>query len=190
MRILVTRTCPCGAEFATTEARIATGRGRYCSRPCAYVYRVRRSGLTYNIVATNPGWRRKGERPWNAGVRTGPNPEQAARMRGRRISPDTEFKPGHPSWTVGRSEDRHPRWKGDSVGYVGIHTWIVRQRGKATVCEACGSQQNVDWSNVSGEYRRDLSDWQMLCRKCHSRYDRDHIPGASVRKMGRRCASI
>jgi hypothetical protein len=191
MRAFIRAACPCGQEFETTEQRVAEGRGKFCSKACMYAFRSPRpSGLTYNIVAVNRGWHQKGEKPWNAGIQMGPNPAHSERMRGRRLSPATEFQPGQSSWTLGLREDQHPAWKGDDVGYVGVHAWVVRQRGKAMVCEACGSRRNVDWSNVSGEYRRDLSDWQTLCRKCHSRYDRDHIPGAGVRKMGRRCASI
>jgi hypothetical protein len=53
--------CPCGEEFTTTEKRRAEGRGRYCSRICMYRYRVRPTGLVYNVTAQNIGWFKPGE---------------------------------------------------------------------------------------------------------------------------------
>lgn len=61
--------------------------------------------------------------------------------------------------------------KGDSVGYPGIHAWVRKHRGKASVCEWCTSTKAVQWSNVSREYKRDLTDWVALCKKCHIKYD-------------------
>jgi hypothetical protein len=49
-------TCPCGVGFSTTAKRLADGRGRYCSRPCMYRFRVRPTGLVYEVVADNRGW--------------------------------------------------------------------------------------------------------------------------------------
>jgi hypothetical protein len=48
--------CPCGTEFGTTEARKRTGRGLYCSRRCMYAYRVRPTGLHYEIKVRNRAW--------------------------------------------------------------------------------------------------------------------------------------
>lgn len=32
--------CPCGMPFSTTQDRIDYGRGKYCSKPCLYRFRV------------------------------------------------------------------------------------------------------------------------------------------------------
>lgn len=32
-------------------------------------------------------------------------------------------------------------------------------------------QKVYQWSNISGEYKRNLADWQRLCAKCHQLYD-------------------
>ena len=48
--------CICGAEFTTYPARIADGRGKYCSKKCGYKNRTRPVGLTYNIVTENRSW--------------------------------------------------------------------------------------------------------------------------------------
>jgi hypothetical protein len=59
-------TCPCGEEFETPKRRIEQGRGRYCSRDCMYRYRVRPTGLKYEIKNENPGWFKPG-RPQETG---------------------------------------------------------------------------------------------------------------------------
>ena len=48
-------TCPCGTPFNTNQNRIDRGRGVYCSRPCMYKFRVRPTGLNYNLVVENTG---------------------------------------------------------------------------------------------------------------------------------------
>jgi hypothetical protein len=63
---------------------------------------------------------------------------------------------------------------GMKMSYAGVHVWIKRLRGKAVRCEKCFRSDDktvYDWSNVSGNYLRDLTDWQQLCRACHIRYD-------------------
>jgi hypothetical protein len=34
--------------------------------------------------------------------------------------------------------------------------------------------RHVEWANISLLYKRDLSDWMVLCAKCHDRYDRQY----------------
>lgn len=62
-------------------------------------------------------------------------------------------------------------WKGDKVGYPGIHAWI-RTYGNKTECEFCSSKNNLDWANKSGDYKRNKEDWIRLCRKCHIKHDK------------------
>lgn len=52
----ITKTCPCGDNFYTTQAQLDRGQGKYCSKACLYKYRVRPTGLKYNIKTVNPGW--------------------------------------------------------------------------------------------------------------------------------------
>lgn len=72
-----------------------------------------------------------------------------------------------------KKEEKSPNWKGDNVQYDGLHDWVRRQLGKPSKCEHCDTTtaRLYDWSNISGEYKRDISDWQRLCRKCHIKYD-------------------
>ena len=61
-----------------------------------------------------------------------------------------------------KGQDHH-FWKGDKIGYSGIHKWIKRVYGSPQRCDACGSSDDpktiYDWANISGKYIRDKSDW-------------------------------
>lgn len=101
----------------------------------------------------------------------------------------TRFKKGHKPWNTGKkfteeykkrlslahigkmTGENHPSWKGEEVGYVGLHRWVRRELGKPKKCTNCSSAENVQWANKSHEYKRDLEDWIELCRSCHMRYD-------------------
>ena len=70
--------------------------------------------------------------------------------------------------------EKNGNWKGDSVGYFGLHLWIRRKLGKPTKCEHCGkdnlSGKKIHWANISGKYKREISDWIRLCAKCHKEF--------------------
>lgn len=82
-------------------------------------------------------------------------------------------------------------WVGDKIGYQGIHSWIIRQFGKANICEnpdciyprkgGLGSgrwllkPKRFDWANISGKYLRDRNDFIQLCRSCHEKWDKGFI---------------
>lgn len=75
------------------------------------------------------------------------------------------IKKGNIPWNKGKM-------RGNYIGgYDAIHEWVERWYGKPEKCEKCNSKINVQWSNMSGKYFRDISDWQRLCKKCHCRYD-------------------
>lgn len=69
----------------------------------------------------------------------------------------------------------HPNWRGEKVGYRGIHLWLVRNYGQPSECERCptmGFGHSMHWANISGQYLRDRADWMRLCPKCHGEYDK------------------
>ena len=77
--------------------------------------------------------------------------------------------------TTPRGKD-HGMWLGDDVGYSGVHIWLIKTHGKATHCEfvdtTCTKKSaTYEWANISGEYRRDKTDYMQLCKSCHVKYD-------------------
>ena len=71
-----------------------------------------------------------------------------------------------------RKGEKNHKWMGDNVGYLGLHSWVKRQKGKASnyKCEHCGRQAG-DWSNIDHNYYRDINDFVALCHSCHKKYD-------------------
>lgn len=63
--------------------------------------------------------------------------------------------------------ERHSGWKGDTVGYGALHEWIRRRLPKPIVCEHCHAKEPYDLANRSNKYKREVSDWEWLCRRCH-----------------------
>jgi hypothetical protein len=163
MKILVT--CPCGTEFLIHDYYMKNGRGRYCSKACAYKNMKRPSGLMYEKHKDNPTSFKKGVKPWNAGLGgTGIcKAPSGCIKKGEHRGLNTQFKNGE------NTDQNNINWKGDDVGYWPLHIWIARKLGKPMKCSICGTEsyKRFHWHNISGEYRRDLSDWERLCPKCH-----------------------
>ena len=65
--------------------------------------------------------------------------------------------------------EKHYAWKGDEVGYRGVHMWVVKNYGKAFYCSNKSNHKSprYHWANISGEYKRDISDWRQLCPTCN-----------------------
>lgn len=74
-----------------------------------------------------------------------------------------------------RSGPDSPTWRGDSVGYNGLHERVRSLLGKPPECEICGKKNDtpkaIDWANKSGEYKKTVGDFFALCKSCHKRYD-------------------
>ena len=62
-------------------------------------------------------------------------------------------------------------WKGENVGYGSLHEWIKSRKIKPDLCEGCKKKKPLDLANISGKYKRELTDWKWLCRKCHMKED-------------------
>ena len=67
--------------------------------------------------------------------------------------------------------ENHPSWKGDNVGYIGLHIWVRKNKLKPELCELCKTKPARDISNISHTYKRNLDDWWYLCKSCHISYD-------------------
>lgn len=108
---------------------------------------------------------KKSNSPWNKGLKTG-------------LVPKTAFKKGHIVSEERKLElsqlmsgEKHFMWKGNKVGYSGIHMRIRSQKGPAKKCSECGSAKKVQWANKSHTYKPDINDFFELCYSCHKKYD-------------------
>ena len=61
-------------------------------------------------------------------------------------------------------------WNED-VGYYALHNWVNRNLKKPDKCQCCGKKKPLDAANISNEYKRELTDWEFLCRSCHMKKD-------------------
>lgn len=66
---------------------------------------------------------------------------------------------------------KNPHWKGDKVGKNPLHLWIKRYKPKPDFCVRCNRSKPYDLANISGEYKRDINDFEWLCRRCHMQGD-------------------
>ncbi len=111
---------------------------QFCSRRC--------SSLRLN----GPIFKKNGQ-PWNKGTKGICKPNSGSFTSEKMIG------------------EKHFAWKGDKVGYMALHRWINSRLGHPSQCENCGTGDapRFEWANISGEYKRDLSDWARLCKRCH-----------------------
>lgn len=58
-------------------------------------------------------------------------------------------------------------WVGDKITYPSLHVWIRKHKPKPDLCERCKNRPPRDLSNNSGQYKRDINDYEWLCRSCH-----------------------
>lgn len=163
MRII--KVCKCGKEFETTDYRIKSGRGKFCSKECKYKYTVRKSGLKYTKHKDNPTSFKRGLIPWNKGTEGVCKPNGTSFKKVEHKSIKTEFT----SETTSNANNN--KWRGDDVGYYGLHQWIARRLGKANHCCFCDGikAKKYYWHNISLEYKRDIDDWQSICPSCHKK---------------------
>jgi hypothetical protein len=70
--------------------------------------------------------------------------------------------------------EKNKSWKGNKAGYFAIHCWIRRRLGSPSVCDVCGcnDKRKYEWANISGEYKRDISDYKRMCTSCHRKHDK------------------
>ena len=76
---------------------------------------------------------------------------------------------------MGKRDENTNRWKGNNVGYRGLHIWVENNLGKPHICRYCGRKdlrhRQYQWANIDKKYKRNLNDWIRLCVKCHKAFD-------------------
>ncbi len=101
---------------------------------------------------------KKGQTPWNKGTK-GLQKKENNYFYGKRFIGENNL-----------------RWKGDEVGYLALHDWVIRKLGQPDTCEHCKKSglkaRQIHWANTDHKYKRNLTDWLRLCAKCHKAYDK------------------
>ncbi len=67
--------------------------------------------------------------------------------------------------------DKNGMWKGDKVGLNALHDWVKKRKPKPNLCEKCKKKRPHDLANISQKYKRDIKDFEWLCRRCHMKKD-------------------
>jgi hypothetical protein len=62
-------------------------------------------------------------------------------------------------------------WKGEKVGYKGLHQWVRNHLERPNLCSICNEKESREVANLDGKYSRDLKTWVWTCRSCHMRMD-------------------
>lgn len=83
-------------------------------------------------------------------------------MKTSRISEE-----GRKSISDSKLGDKNPMWKGNKVGMRALHEYVKNRFPRPSKCQNCNDRYPLDLANISQEYKRDVSDWEWLCRKCH-----------------------
>lgn len=73
--------------------------------------------------------------------------------------------------SIAKAGVRNPMWCGDKVGLKALHEWIKNHKLKPQFCEKCKITPPYDLANISQQYKRDINDFEWLCRKCHMQGD-------------------
>jgi hypothetical protein len=75
------------------------------------------------------------------------------------------------TWThIDNYGEKNPSYK-NSQKYNAVHAWVRRRLSKPSLCDKCKTAHPVDIANISGQYLKELTDWEYLCRKCHMESD-------------------
>lgn len=76
---------------------------------------------------------------------------------------------------LGKKGKENNSWKGDAVGYSGIHWWLRETFGNANHCDnakCLSKSKRFEWAKLKGKgYQRKRNNFFQLCKSCHATYD-------------------
>jgi len=98
------------------------------------------------------------------------NERRKNKFNNRIKNPDNESLGGQ-----GNENDRNGMWVGENISYEGLHAWLSRHKTKTGVCSRCGNKGKTNFHNISGNYERNVDDYEELCLKCHTTKDQNRI---------------
>lgn len=86
----------------------------------------------------------------------------------KRISEAQKGKP-----RLNQRGDKHGGWKGDNVGYMGVHAYLREHYSQMKIsCEHCGKRERLQFAKKKDHgYTRDIEKYLILCQWCHLKYD-------------------
>jgi hypothetical protein len=196
----------CGEEFETYPSIMKKGKGKYCSKKC---YGISQQGKTpwnkiekVNIICKkcNKTFVDYNKRCRKYCCKKCADMDRITLLKNecKQCGKIFDIKPFQNDHGIGNYcsskcfysrnvGDKNSAWKGEHVGYQGIHRWIYNHFGKACRCDnpdCVYPRKNshgkymlypkiYTWANVSGEYKRDISDWMQLCPSCHTKFDQN-----------------
>lgn len=86
-----------------------------------------------------------------------------------------QLKPNRPpkycSIRCSKLRDKNNNWANGGESFTGIHNWGRYNIPKPELCQCCGKEPPRDLANISNEYKKEISDWEWLCRRCHMTKD-------------------
>lgn len=100
--------------------------------------------------------------------------EVKLRMRESALKRISERPWSNPAgWNKGLKTGLTPGNIKEKPSYSAIHHWVKYHLGRPGKCENCQATGllRFEWANLSGEYKRDLTDWASLCVQCHRLID-------------------
>lgn len=114
---------------------------------------------------------KKGQTPWNKGLKGVIIPWNKGIPRTEEEKRKMSLaKLGKPNPLI--AGDLNPMYKPDrNIGYAQKHRVMRKKFEDIKVCQKCGSDYDLELSNISGKYLLEESDWQKLCINCHKKYD-------------------
>ena len=75
----------------------------------------------------------------------------------------------------------------DNAGHDALHFWVIKRKGKASEYLCTCGKQAYEWSNKDHSYKRNLDDYQALCRSCHRKWDVKYngyeVPANKLRRI-------
>lgn len=160
MRFINVNCDECEDVFTTTKYVRSKGRGRFCSIRCYSENCAKRSvGRECLICGTRFKIHASVLRKANGGKYCSAKCQHLSlkRLTGKKAN----------------------AWKGEKVGYRGLHKWVEKVMGRPAKCDACslkgvpdGRKRYFEWANKSGRYLREVDDWLRLCKSCYINYDK------------------
>lgn len=116
---------------------------------------------------------KKGMTPWNKGLKGIMKPWNKGishTEETKRKIQETKAKRKH--LYIKLVGELNPMFKKNrDIGYKQKHRIIKKSFLHIKNCQKCGSDNDLELSNISGNYLLELSDWQILCSSCHRKFD-------------------